>query len=274
MTNEKSTKPKIYGYDEGLWHRAIRGALKTGDRDIGHIASLLKENNVGKRILDLGCGIGRISNRLALRGYDVVGIDLSEHCIEEARDLAKELGVIDRTRYLVGDYTRLAQCVDGKFDAAVCILASSWKDATEMTSFYKQLVGFMKTNSILIIQDTLKETLLHALCSCPSMQNWYILEDGVLSLNSWRYNPQTSAVTAKKEFYEKTTHGFKFISRNNSDFRVLSIPEFTRALKKAGWTVTRVEKTGTMDLLELEVYNDPRWKSTATIVAIPRKSTK
>jgi 2-polyprenyl-3-methyl-5-hydroxy-6-metoxy-1,4-benzoquinol methylase len=222
MSREESSRPDIYGCDERLWCRAIKGAWKTGDRDIPHIASLLRENHVGNRILDLGCGIGRISSRLALRGYDVVGIDLSEHCISEARDRAKELGVTDRTRYIVGDYSRLSQCLKGKFDAAVCIHASSWKDAAEMTSFFEQLQGFMKTNSILIIQNTLKETLLRALFSCPSMQNWYILEEGLLSLNSWRFNPQTSVVTASKEFYEKTTHGFKFISKNNSDFRVMS----------------------------------------------------
>src|SRR3989304_7779204 len=121
MSGEKPTKPEIYGCDERLWHRALRGGWKTGDRDVPHIASLLKENNVGKKILDLGCGIGRISNRLALRGYDVVGIDLSESCISEARDRAKELGVTDRTRFPVGDYSKLADCLEGRFDAAICI---------------------------------------------------------------------------------------------------------------------------------------------------------
>lgn len=40
----------------------------------------------GSRILDAGCGTGRIGGWLADRGHRVVGIDLDEHLIEVARE--------------------------------------------------------------------------------------------------------------------------------------------------------------------------------------------
>ena len=43
------------------------------------------------RILDLACGKGRFSFALAERGYDVIGLDLSEENIEEARREAEGL---------------------------------------------------------------------------------------------------------------------------------------------------------------------------------------
>lgn len=40
----------------------------------------------GSRILDAGCGTGRIGGWLAERGHQVVGIDLDDHLIEVARE--------------------------------------------------------------------------------------------------------------------------------------------------------------------------------------------
>ena len=45
------------------------------------------------RILDIGCGTGRHSIELAKRGYDVVGVDLSECQLEKARNKADSAGV-------------------------------------------------------------------------------------------------------------------------------------------------------------------------------------
>ena len=46
--------------------------------------------NKNTRILDLGCGTGRHSIELAKRGYDVVGVDLSESMLKRAKAKATE----------------------------------------------------------------------------------------------------------------------------------------------------------------------------------------
>jgi len=45
-----------------------------------------------RRVLDLACGQGRNSVWLALQGHEVVGLDVSEVAIAQARDLAKRAG--------------------------------------------------------------------------------------------------------------------------------------------------------------------------------------
>ncbi|WP_019545171.1 class I SAM-dependent methyltransferase [Streptomyces sulphureus] len=45
------------------------------------------------RVLDLGCGTGRVANRLALSGNDVVGVDANGHALGLAVEAAKEYGV-------------------------------------------------------------------------------------------------------------------------------------------------------------------------------------
>jgi 2-polyprenyl-3-methyl-5-hydroxy-6-metoxy-1,4-benzoquinol methylase len=47
-------------------------------------------NNKATRILDIGCGTGRHSIELASRGYNIVGIDLSESLLNRAKEKASE----------------------------------------------------------------------------------------------------------------------------------------------------------------------------------------
>ncbi len=69
----------------------------------------------GESIVDVGCGRGRHSIRLALRGYRVTGLDLSERSIEVARQRAAEER--QDVRFVVGDM-RTALC-NACFDGAV-----------------------------------------------------------------------------------------------------------------------------------------------------------
>lgn len=58
----------------------------------------------GKSILDVGCGIGDLATAAMTRGAsEAFGIDLSGKAIEEARRLAAQRGVADRTTFQVGD---------------------------------------------------------------------------------------------------------------------------------------------------------------------------
>ena len=69
----------------------------------------------GERILDLGCGTGRLTAEIAATGADVVGIDQSPEMISEARAQFRDL------RFEVGDarHLRFEQQFDAVFSNAV-----------------------------------------------------------------------------------------------------------------------------------------------------------
>jgi SAM-dependent methyltransferase len=71
----------------------------------------------GSRVLDLGCGYGRHAIPLALRGYQVTGLDLSAVQIDAARRLAAELGA--EVQWLRRDLRDLSGL--GPFDACLCL---------------------------------------------------------------------------------------------------------------------------------------------------------
>lgn len=68
------------------------------------------------RILDIGCGAGRISNYLANRGNEVVGTDFSEKMIKKAKELSNS----GNPRYICKDFTD-TELEEKSFDYVIII---------------------------------------------------------------------------------------------------------------------------------------------------------
>jgi SAM-dependent methyltransferase len=78
----------------------------------------------GERILDIACGNGLTSRRLAARGATVVAFDFAQEMVAHARQRSIEFE--DRIRYHVLDATdgsALLALGEGQFDAALCQMA-------------------------------------------------------------------------------------------------------------------------------------------------------
>jgi SAM-dependent methyltransferase len=73
-----------------------------------------------RSVLDLGCGTGRHSVELAHRGYEVVGVDLSEAMLERARRRAIDASP-GSASFLCGDIQTIA--LDRRFDAVLSMFA-------------------------------------------------------------------------------------------------------------------------------------------------------
>ena len=73
----------------------------------------------GKKILDVGCGGGLLSEALAREGADVVALDLAEELIEIAKLHLYESNV--RVDYRLQSVESLAEEMAGQFDAVTCM---------------------------------------------------------------------------------------------------------------------------------------------------------
>jgi SAM-dependent methyltransferase len=86
----------------------------------------------GARVLEVGCGPGHLSTRLATHGFDVTGLDLDPAMIARARANTGRLGNGNQRRpsFLVGDVAALA-ISDRSFDLVVSTLSMHhWADPT------------------------------------------------------------------------------------------------------------------------------------------------
>jgi trans-aconitate 2-methyltransferase len=71
-----------------------------------------------ERILDLGCGTGELTQAIAEKGADVIGLDSSPHMLEQARQLAPGLRFIEQSA--------LSLTFQSEFDAVFSNAALHW----------------------------------------------------------------------------------------------------------------------------------------------------
>jgi SAM-dependent methyltransferase len=70
----------------------------------------------GEEVLDIGCGVGRLTRVLASRAGSVTGIDISAEMVERARANVPE------ATFVVGDGTSLRPLPDAGFDGVVSLV--------------------------------------------------------------------------------------------------------------------------------------------------------
>jgi SAM-dependent methyltransferase len=103
------------GFHEGLKAKFWRVASEPWADDKAAAIAALLDLPAGGRVLDAPCGAGRIAVRLAERGLDVTGVDISAPELVVARAAAAERGVA--VRFEQGDVRELPE---EEFDALVC----------------------------------------------------------------------------------------------------------------------------------------------------------
>jgi len=109
-------------YDQEPYTQGTQGKVDFIEQEIGHDRS--------KTILDVGCGTGRHALELARRGYQVVGLDLSESLLAQGRKAAQAEN-LDVT-FIAGDARALD--FEAQFDVAlsICEGAFSLMEMDEM----------------------------------------------------------------------------------------------------------------------------------------------
>jgi SAM-dependent methyltransferase len=102
--------PRGESYDARWARLAASGASIHGEADL--VDGLLREGG-GRRVLDAGCGTGRVGIELTRRGYAVVGVDADAGMLDAARAKAPEV------RWLLADLAELPSDVESGFDVVL-----------------------------------------------------------------------------------------------------------------------------------------------------------
>jgi SAM-dependent methyltransferase len=102
--------PRGDDYDARWRSLAAAGHRIHGEADL--VEELLAESG-GTRVLDAGCGTGRVAIELAMRGFSLVGVDADAEMLAAARAKRPELAWIE------ADLTDFAASLDAEFDLVV-----------------------------------------------------------------------------------------------------------------------------------------------------------
>ncbi len=136
-------------FDDARWAEAPTVAQYVKD-----IAGL----GEGDKILDAGCGLGRISVELAALGLDVTGVDIIQSELDAARESAEAEGV---PLTLINHDLRSFQARE-QFDCAINLYTSFGYCATieEDMKILKNIADSVKTGGTFIIECTSRETAI------------------------------------------------------------------------------------------------------------------
>jgi ubiquinone/menaquinone biosynthesis C-methylase UbiE len=100
--NEQILQEKIQDWFETKltlsdpWYQMVLKMLKSAVNDFD-----------GKRVIEVGCGIGVFCSHIAQKGGEVVGFDISKSGVQKAKELSRKFGVHDRVEFVICDAKHL-----------------------------------------------------------------------------------------------------------------------------------------------------------------------
>jgi ubiquinone/menaquinone biosynthesis C-methylase UbiE len=132
----------------GKWD--VADFMRTGEREVGWVLELLADHGLtlGERVLDYGCGVGRLSNALTERVPQVVGVDIAESMIEQARQLNRHPS---RLTFLSYDGHALP-FEDDTFDGAVSLIVLQHVRPLSQVAALLELQRAVRPGGVIVVQ--------------------------------------------------------------------------------------------------------------------------
>ena len=186
-------------------------------------------------LLDLACGTGSVSVRLAKKGYEVIGVDLSPEMLSEAQNKAYSAG--QNILFLCQDMTALD--LYGTVDAAVCTLDGlcHLPDEESVQAALRKVSLFMNPGGVFLfdVNSVYKHRAVLG-------NNTFVYDtDDVYCV--WQNTLLSDGVTVQMDldFFEPVSDAGDYV-RQSERFTERAYPRETleAMLKKAGYTVLDV----------------------------------
>ncbi|MDX3663972.1 class I SAM-dependent methyltransferase [Streptomyces sp. ID05-26A] len=124
--------------------------LATGIKPIAGVRELVDRNGLsfGERVIDLGCGAGRLSNALAAHAHEVVGVDVAQSMVDEANRINR---FPDRVSFVAYDGYRLP-FADESFDSALSLISLQHSPPALQLAALVELQRVVRPGGVLVFQ--------------------------------------------------------------------------------------------------------------------------
>ncbi|MEI9413193.1 class I SAM-dependent methyltransferase [Mesorhizobium salmacidum] len=173
-------------------------------------------------VLELGCGYGRIANRLAEKGARVTGIDTSQALLKKATADATEGGV--NVEYVLGDIRSLPW--RDRFDAAVLWDATfGYFDDADNEKVLHEAASSLRCGGRLLIESENRYAFLHQRSPISLVQR----DDDL------RVDITSNDVLSDRRNIERIFVRDGCVRRMHLSLRQYGFSEFVRMLRSAGF---------------------------------------
>jgi len=196
-----------------------------------YITAFYKMEMQPKTILDLACGTGNLSIPLAMKGYQVIGVDLSEDMLFVAAEKARKAGI--RIPFVYQNICSLE--LHRKVDAMICGCDGiNYLDSLEkVQACFESASRYLKENGLFIFDISSKYKFETVLCN-----NFYG-EDREEVTYLWQNEFSGSICKMDLTFFVKNGDYYEKFREVHYQ-RAHEIEEITELLKLSGFTITGI----------------------------------
>lgn len=236
MKNRKRHWTRIMFVEKaGLWLHYMDQGWKQAPATVANILKILKRQGITRgRVLELGCGNGRIILNLAKKGFDACGVDMSRLYIHDAVKKAREMNV--KTDLRQGDYRRIDKIFKGKFDIVISIWTSIGfygKKADEL--LFRKVSGFLRKNGLFLILNTMSRERLMSIFNATIFD----ADDEYVKLDYHSYDKRKSVTKNRWVFYKRRKRDLKYVDEIAFDLRIYSMREIIVMARNSGMTLLK-----------------------------------
>jgi ubiquinone/menaquinone biosynthesis C-methylase UbiE len=231
------------GWDEYAPFYDWENARTLGRKDVPFWRNIAM--NTKGRVLELGCGTGRISLPLARAGASLVGVDRSAHMLARA---ARRLEALRRRQRRRGRRVRLIR-------ADIRALPFRPSLFSTVLAPYGILQSLVRDSDLMATLDSVRRVLkpggLFGLDLVPDVPNWREYRDkvqmkgrsvggGYLTLTESVRHDRRRRLTIFEQVYRERRNGTTTEHRFDLTFRTLPIPQMAKRLTRAGFSIEAV----------------------------------
>lgn len=136
---------------QGAW--SAEEFFRSGEEEIAGILAMLEWLRVAcssGRVLDFGCGLGRLTRALGERFDEAWGVDISHEMVEQAKTLNRDRGPL---RFLVNSHPDLRDLPSSSFDLVLSLITLQHVSSTfAIRSYIREFVRVAAPNGVLVFQ--------------------------------------------------------------------------------------------------------------------------
>jgi ubiquinone/menaquinone biosynthesis C-methylase UbiE len=226
------------GWDDYAPFYDWENARTLGRRDVPFWRNLARQ--AGGKVLELGCGTGRISLPLGRAGVRLVGIDRSDRMLARARTRVKRARLSNTISLIRGDIrtTPFAAPSFSMVMAPYGILQSLLRES-DLAATLQEVHRVLEPAGTFGIELVADLPSWKEYTKRLSLKGWRGRRGGaqVTLLETVRQDPARHLTTFDQEFIEKRG-GTSRSHRFSLTFRTLSVPQMVQRLEKSGFEIT------------------------------------
>lgn len=186
-------------------------------------------------VLDLGCGTGSMTIRLAARGYDMTALDISEDMLSVAEARAREAGH-DGILFLRGNMSSFE--LYGTVDAVVCCLdgINHLTSRNDLLSCFSCVHNYLNPDGLFIFDLNTP----HKFRTEFADRDYILEEDGVMCCWRNRLNRKGDVVDFYLTVFEESENGEWLRSDGVERERAYGMRSIENALAECGFELVNV----------------------------------